>query len=142
MPNPPADRLLNTVPYPETRIFSEEDVFHGSTGLPSYTRLLEHFVNQGRVDARCALRIIELAREIFRSEPNLVEVAAPATVVGDIHGQFYDLLTVLEKGGEPGKTNYVFMGDYVDRGQFGCECVLLLFTLKIKYPRSFVLLRG
>ena len=142
MSTAPPDRQLSTIPYPETRRWTEEDLFHSSTGLPSITGLTKHLRNQGRLDEQCALRLVEMAREIFRSEPNIVEVDVPTTVVGDIHGQFYDLLTILSKGGDPEHTRYVFLGDYVDRGQFGCECIFLLFALKIKYPKNVFLLRG
>lgn len=142
MSTPPADRQVNTVPYPETQILTEDDLFNGSTGLPSISRLSKHLQNQGRVDEQCALRLVELARDIFRLEPNIVRVERPVTLVGDIHGQFYDLLTVLTAGGDPSTTRYLFLGDYVDRGQFQCECVFLLFALKIKYPKNINLLRG
>jgi len=52
-------------------------------------------------------------------------------VVGDIHGQFYDLVNMLHKAGDPEKTSYVFLGDYVDRGVFSIEVILLLFAMKV-----------
>jgi serine/threonine-protein phosphatase 2B catalytic subunit len=62
--------------------------------------------------------------------------------VGDLHGQYFDLLNMLQKAGEPGTINYLFLGDYVDRGVLGIEVVLLLLTLKLSEPKSVVLLRG
>jgi len=66
----------------------------------------------------------------------------PLVIVGDIHGQYFDLCHMIDKAGEPEKLNYLFLGDYVDRGIFGVECVLLLFSLKLNFPTSIVLLRG
>jgi serine/threonine-protein phosphatase 2B catalytic subunit len=63
-------------------------------------------------------------------------------VVGDIHGQYFDLLNMISKAGEPGTINYLFLGDYVDRGILGIEVVLLLFAIKLNEPKSVVLLRG
>jgi serine/threonine-protein phosphatase 2B catalytic subunit len=63
-------------------------------------------------------------------------------VVGDLHGQYFDLLNMLQKAGDPGTINYLFLGDYVDRGVLGIEVVILLFSLKLCEPKSVVLLRG
>ena len=137
-----SDRQITSVPYPETDILTEDELFNSSTGLPSISLLKKHLQNQGRVDERCALRLVEGAQQIFQSEPNIVEIEQPVTIVGDIHGQFYDFITILSLGGEPATTRYLFLGDYVDRGQFQCECIFLLFALKIKYPQNITLLRG
>jgi hypothetical protein len=61
----------------------------------------------------------------------MVRVSEPAVVVGDVHGQFYDLLTLLDKNKKPWETNFLFLGDYVDRGRYGIEILLLLLAIKV-----------
>lgn len=75
-------------------------------------------------------------------EPNLVKIAEPIVIVGDLHGQYYDLVHMLEKAGDPAEINYLFLGDYVDRGIFGLEVVLVLIAIKLTFPKQMVMLRG
>lgn len=82
------------------------------------------------------------AREILMEESNVQRVDAPVTVCGDIHGQFYDLMELFKVGGECPETNYLFMGDFVDRGFFSVETLLLLLALKVRYPDRITLIRG
>ncbi|XP_048140419.1 serine/threonine-protein phosphatase PP1 isozyme 3 isoform X1 [Rhodamnia argentea] len=82
------------------------------------------------------------SRDIFMQQPNLLELEAPIKICGDIHGQYSDLLRLFEYGGFPPNANYLFLGDYVDRGKQNLETICLLLAYKIKYPENFFLLRG
>uniref|UniRef100_A0A2N9GSC2 Serine/threonine-protein phosphatase n=1 Tax=Fagus sylvatica TaxID=28930 RepID=A0A2N9GSC2_FAGSY len=82
------------------------------------------------------------ARQIFLSQPNLLEIHAPVRICGDIHGQYQDLLRLFEYGGFPPSANYLFLGDYVDRGKQSLETICLLLAYKIKYPEKVSMLRG
>jgi serine/threonine-protein phosphatase 4 catalytic subunit len=70
-------------------------------------------------------------REIFVEEGNVQRIDAPVTVVGDIHGQLYDLLEIFKLGGEPPDINYLFLGDYVNRGFHSIESICLLYAIKV-----------
>ncbi|CEG66831.1 hypothetical protein G6F70_008131 [Rhizopus microsporus] len=87
-------------------------------------------------------KLCEMVKEILLEESNIQPVRSPVTVCGDIHGQFYDLLELFKVGGDVKDTNYIFMGDYVDRGYFSLETFTLLLVLKAKYPDKITLLRG
>ena len=83
-------------------------------------------ITEAEVKALCAK-----AREILIEESNVQRVDSPVTVCGDIHGQFYDLKELFKVGGNVPETNYLFMGDFVDRGFFSVETFLLLLALKV-----------
>jgi diadenosine tetraphosphatase ApaH/serine/threonine PP2A family protein phosphatase len=80
------------------------------------------------------------AAELFKSQSIVLRLDCELCVVGDVHGSLHDLLRIFRIHGLA--KAYLFMGDYVDRGQFSLECILLLFTLAVKYPSQFTLLRG
>jgi serine/threonine-protein phosphatase PP1 catalytic subunit len=81
-------------------------------------------------------------REVLLSQPALIELNAPVKIVGDIHGQYNDLIRLFEMCGFPPTSNFLFLGDYVDRGKQSLETILLLFCYKLKYPENFFILRG
>ena len=86
--------------------------------------------------------LIDKSLPIIKEQKMLIELEAPLHVCGDIHGQYYDLLRIFEHCGYPGDHNYLFLGDYVDRGKQSLETICLLLCYKIKYPEKVTLLRG
>lgn len=90
-------------------------------GLPDLAFLREHLRREGRLTDKQALCILNSTKNMLSKEPNLLRIPAPITICGDVHGQYYDLLKLLEVGGDPADTRYLFLGDYVDRGYFSIE---------------------
>uniref|UniRef100_A0A6B2L187 Serine/threonine-protein phosphatase n=1 Tax=Arcella intermedia TaxID=1963864 RepID=A0A6B2L187_9EUKA len=113
-----------------------------TSGNLDHEILKEHFKMQGRLKKSCVMMILEKVEALMKAEPNVLRMKAPVVVVGDIHGQFYDLLTLFTKAGEPELNKYLFLGDYVDRGVFSFECMIYLFFLKLALPDRIFLIRG
>ena len=88
------------------------------------------------------MKLCDLCKEIFLSENSILKLQAPITVCGDTHGQFTDTLRIFDVAGKPGETQYLFLGDYVDRGPQSIENIVLLLTLKLLNPTSFFMIRG
>jgi len=112
------------------------------SGLGDLDALIEklklcQFPTEAEVQSIC-----QKATEILAEEPTVKHVPAPVTIVGDIHGQFYDLRELFYVGGLPPETNFLFMGDYVDRGFYSLETFLYLVALKVRYPLRVTMIRG
>jgi diadenosine tetraphosphatase ApaH/serine/threonine PP2A family protein phosphatase len=136
--NDMADTNLNFVSLSGSQLHTRNALMDSSPD-----ELIEKFKAQERITFGEAMELIDQAKDIMFREPNILQLDAPVIVVGDIHGQFYDLVNLLDEGGKPGLDNvYLFLGDYVDRGCFSSEVMLTLLKLKVAYPDKIYLLRG
>ena len=90
-------------------------------------------------------QVIELCEEtisILKKEQIVLRLKSPLNIIGDLHGNFIDLLRIFSSRKPPPRGKYLFLGDFVDRGQFSIETILMLFTLKCTFPDSIFLIRG
>lgn len=111
--------------------------------------MIQKFEKQKKLHRKYALRIMLSVKKLFSELPSLVDIKIPGgqksflTICGDVHGQFYDLLNIFRTNGFPSETHsYLFNGDFVDRGSFSCEVILLLLSFKLLYPNNFFMSRG
>lgn len=118
---------------------------------PSYNLLDDLIIDMKKFDLNTDRFLVSMewiiflckeTKKIVLEQPMLLELCSPLNICGDIHGQYYDLLRLLKKGGLPPNKNYLFLGDYVDRGSNSIEVIVLLMALKLRYPENFFLLRG
>jgi len=110
--------------------------------LPQNIRNVEGNVKFSHLAENDVRELCEIAKEIFLREENVPNVPVPCTVVGDLHGQYHDMAELFVIGGQCPDTNYVFLGDYVDRGHYSVECVTTVVALKVRWPSRITLLRG
>ncbi|KAA6400967.1 MAG: putative Serine/threonine-protein phosphatase 5 [Streblomastix strix] len=108
---------------------------------------MEAFRKPGRLKIQQVNSILSQGIKLLKKLPNVINVIVPKgnqiTIVGDIHGQFYDLLKIFIHNKKPSNENpYLFLGNYVDFGSFGSEIFLLLLCFKLAYPKRIHLLRG
>jgi serine/threonine-protein phosphatase PP1 catalytic subunit len=94
------------------------------------------------ISAKVVIKLCDMVIKLFQAEANLLNLEHPLFIFGDIHGQFADLIHFLEMTGLPPDNKFLFMGDYVDRGNNSIEVCMLLFAMKIMFPKNIYLLRG
>uniref|UniRef100_A0A0N4ZRN1 Serine/threonine-protein phosphatase n=1 Tax=Parastrongyloides trichosuri TaxID=131310 RepID=A0A0N4ZRN1_PARTI len=150
-------KFLTSLPICPSSIIEKEEAFSWLLKYIDYiiTRLCNRRYFEGKIK-NCIepffsesdlIRIIHHAAMLFESEPTLLEinlddVRKEINVVTDIHGSLNDLMRAFGMYGAPGDTTYLFLGDYVDRGDYDVEILIFLFLIKICYPRHIYLLRG
>jgi serine/threonine-protein phosphatase 5 len=122
----------------------EED---GKVTLNFILEMIEHFKNQKNLHKKYLYTILLQAKEIFSKLQNIVKINIAEneliTVCGDVHGQFYDVLNIFSINGNPSPSNqYLFNGDFVDRGSFSCEVIITFLAFKVLYPEHFFMSRG
>ncbi|CAK65930.1 unnamed protein product (macronuclear) [Paramecium tetraurelia] len=110
--------------------------------LGNFDKYIEDLYNGQLLSENDIKLVCQKAKEILVDEPNIVAVRAPLTICGDIHGQFHDLIELFRIGGRLPETNYLFLGDYVDRGSQSVETFSLILCLKIRYKDRLTVLRG
>lgn len=110
--------------------------------IEALDEMIEHLLKCEPLSEVQIKQLTDRAREILIEESNVQPVRAPVTVCGDIHGQFHDLMELFRIGGVAPDTNFLFQGDYVDRGYFSVETVTLLVCLKVRYKDRVYILRG
>lgn len=144
-------RIVTIVKPPESQKLTYDQVFcidgtkYNHDGkFPDLELLMNHFFKEGLLAVECVIEILLQLRTSLLFENNVVKISSPVYIIGDIHGQYYDLVHLIKEIGIPGTTdhNVLFLGDYVDRGTFSCEVSLFLFACKLRYPKKVVLLRG
>jgi len=137
------ERVLTKVTPPRSKPLASNEFWKDKEKTkPNLKEIKTHLFEEGRILREDFFRLLKLVTEQFKKEENVLTIDAPITICGDIHGQYYDLMKLFEVGGDPKDTQYLFLGDYVDRGLFSVECVILLYAYKLNDPGRFFMLRG
>nr|BAN65716.1 serine/threonine protein phosphatase PP2A catalytic subunit [Babesia bovis] len=118
------------------------DYYLSDIELGELESTIDRIFNSETIPEPAVLKLCNRAREILSKETNVISVSAPITVVGDIHGQLYDLKELFRIAGTAPNTNFWFLGDYVDRGYYSIESVTLILCLKVRYKDRVFMIRG
>ena len=145
LPDPKnSDRVVKHCPKIACTQLTPAHVFpRGNDEAPDLQLLMEHLKREGKIATEAILLLITKVTEIMTHEPNVVRLDDPVTIVGDLHGQFFDLAHILRiAGSAPPERSFLFLGDYVDRGSFSVEILIYLYAMKLAFPKYVYLLRG
>ncbi|CAK83580.1 unnamed protein product (macronuclear) [Paramecium tetraurelia] len=141
--DPSHDRVVKTLKPPPHYPLSRQLMFPDKLkNKPDWRLLLDHLSKEGRIAKEDLFKLVQECNKIFKNEGNLIYLHDPLTVVGDIHGQYYDLVKMFDVGGNIESTKYLFLGDFVDRGSFSIEVIVLVYAIKINFPNTVFFLRG
>jgi serine/threonine-protein phosphatase 2B catalytic subunit len=113
--------------------------------VPDINQVRSHLLKGGVIGRGELIKLVKDVTHIFDREQNVVNLSLPVVIVGDIHGQFFDMDHMFQKVIDKRKlpeNKLLFLGDYVDRGMYSVEVLIMLFALKLNYPKSVVMLRG
>lgn len=157
--DPCGDRHVKTLPPPPNKPLSDALLYpNKGTALPNHKQVLTRtnligscwktfFYARDLLQRRKWLNCWKTALSYSVSgfswfdvdkEPNTLKLAEPIVIVGDIHGQVHDLVHMIDKAGDPAEINYLFLGDYVDRGIYGMEVMFILLAIKVTYLAKFI----
>ncbi|KAI5637593.1 calcineurin-like phosphoesterase domain-containing protein [Phthorimaea operculella] len=126
--------VTQVVPTPFCKVSAETQSMEDKASLKELDQWIEQLNECKQLTENQVKTLCDKAKEILTKESNVQEVKCPVTVCGDVHGQFHDLMELFRIGGRSPDTNYLFMGDYVDRGYYSVETVTLLVALKTPRP--------
>jgi diadenosine tetraphosphatase ApaH/serine/threonine PP2A family protein phosphatase len=104
--------------------------------------LVDRLLHNAGATAGEVQEVCRLSAELLQREDNVLRVSSPFSLCGDVHGDFENLLEIFDIFGLPPEGRYLFLGDYVDRGERSIEAMLLLLCLKLRFPRDMYLIRG
>lgn len=129
--------MENKAPAKTKTTMTVDEIIESLLAIAKNRSFSPKFFNENDIMSLC-----QSVKNVLISQPVLLELEGPLKICGDIHGQFFDLIRLFELCGDPGSTNYLFLGDYVDRGKQSLETICLLYAYKVKFPTTFFLLRG
>ena len=134
LPDPCGDRHVTSLPPPPHKALPADLLYpYKEKDRPDWKLVRDFMQKEGSFTKPQCIKMIKDTISVLKKEPNMVKIGEPIVIVGDLHGQYFDFVHMLEKAGDPGDINYLFLGDYVDRGIFGFEVVLLLCAIKLNF---------